>query len=333
MGSNIKYTFKDRHGTTMIEVLVALVVVLFITMVFSRVVASSVRMLSMSTETISETEKFNEEYYKTANYNSRGIKAGNLKLVVDKDTTQDITAHEETVNLNNECKMVFWMDNDNGYSMYAVDPKGYGSVTPPTSPSADPVHTTEPDAPSPTPASTPTATPTSDPASGTGDYIELLEGENEKIYEYNDWDTVITDELNQAKAEGRQNFAHKMNEGHVYILVNEEGEKEAYVCIWPDWDLTIDVGDTKESIIKKHPEAFVKFTEDTRVFTYDDIRQYHENNGNVKTFSLNPDERPKKGDLFWDGLKYYLARQDIGEYDTDFTKDHWMYLLQPASGE
>ena len=312
-------TYKDRRGTTMIEVLVALVVVLFITMVFSRVVTSSVRMLSMATETISETEKFNEEYYKSVNYNNRAAKAGNLKLVVDKDKTQDNTAQESTLNLNNECKMVFWAA-DNGYSMYAVAPKGYGSVTPPTSPSADPGDGTDPDpSPDPEPSSDPEPTP--DPANGTGEKLEVLADEKwEGIYDYNDWNEIqeaLEEASHQPNWEHRKQIDWHLENGYVWLI-----DGKAYVSAWFQ-GIVIDADDTPETIIEKYSQYFIEITKDTRVFTSKEI--INENGIHFK------DPIPKQGDLYWDGTDFWLLRQNIdnGYNLPQGNEGCWQKILQP----
>lgn len=325
--------FKAKDGTTMIEVLVAVIVVLLVTATFSHIISVSTKLFGASMDIIDETEEFNRDYYKTANYEARTYTAGRLSLVVDMDKTKDATASGKTLALNENSGIVYWAE-PGGYDMYAVSVGKYANHGAPVS-TQKPEATIPPagnsiESPAPSPSSSPTPTPKPG-ATGSGVYIEVkVNGEKEKIYEYNDWDTVIKDEMDKAEAAGEQNFTYIMDEGHVYILVNEDGTKEAYVCIWNDWKLTINVGDTRENVIKNNPGAFVKFTEDEKVFTYDDIRQYYENNGNIKTFSDKDEERPKKGELFWDGSEYHLARQDIGPYDTDLTLNHWMTLKQPT---
>lgn len=199
---------------------------------------------------------------------------------------------------------------------------------PPTSPSADPVHTTEPDAPSPTPASTPTATPeatpTSDPASGTGESLEVLADEKwEGIYDYNDWNEIQEALEEASKKEDWKNWPHigrQLKNGYVWLI-----DGKAYVCAWEQWaDVTM--ADTPKTIVERYRDYFIEITRDTRVFTQKDIIDYGSGH---KTFDKN--DLPKKGDLYWDGVYFWLLREDIpNEYN--LPQDNggcWQKILQP----
>lgn len=57
----------DRKGTTMVEVLVAFIVVMIMLLLFTRIVTVSAGMLRRSQETINRSETFNANYYKLEN--------------------------------------------------------------------------------------------------------------------------------------------------------------------------------------------------------------------------------------------------------------------------
>lgn len=84
---NKKSRIKAKAGTTMIEVLVAFVVVMIMTALFAKVVSVSVELLNKSRETIEETEAFNEEYHKIAARESRTTVSGTIELSVDMAKT------------------------------------------------------------------------------------------------------------------------------------------------------------------------------------------------------------------------------------------------------
>ena len=70
-GFAVRRRLSERQGTSMIEVLVAITVVLLMLGIFTRVMTSAVHMLSVSNEILEKTEKFNTEYYKTESYAAR----------------------------------------------------------------------------------------------------------------------------------------------------------------------------------------------------------------------------------------------------------------------
>ncbi len=77
-----------KDGTTMVEVLVAFLVVMIMMAMFSKVVTASVSLLNKSRENIERTEAFNEEYYKAASQSAQ-VTAGTVALVVDMDKTSN----------------------------------------------------------------------------------------------------------------------------------------------------------------------------------------------------------------------------------------------------
>lgn len=119
---------KNKSGSTMIEVLVAVVVVLLVTATFSNIISASTKMLSSSMKIIADTETFNEEYYKTKNINARKPATGRLKLTVDTEKTKDTTAENATLHLNENSKIVYWSEPEpSGYDMYTVNVGRYAN--------------------------------------------------------------------------------------------------------------------------------------------------------------------------------------------------------------
>ena len=65
MKKKIRRAGISKDGTTMVEVLVAFLVVMLMMAMFSKVVTTSVDLLKRSRENITKTESFNEEFYKS----------------------------------------------------------------------------------------------------------------------------------------------------------------------------------------------------------------------------------------------------------------------------
>ena len=80
-------SMRGNAGTTMIEVLVAFLVVMMMMAMFSKVVSVSVDFYRRSMDTIERTERFNEKYYKTAERANRTDAGGTLSLVIDTEKT------------------------------------------------------------------------------------------------------------------------------------------------------------------------------------------------------------------------------------------------------
>lgn len=72
-------------GSSMVEVLVAFLVVMMMLAMFSRVAAVSVQMFRKSRETIAKTEQFNEKYYKKTEIEKRQDIGSMLVLEVNGD--------------------------------------------------------------------------------------------------------------------------------------------------------------------------------------------------------------------------------------------------------
>lgn len=85
---------RNKSGTTMVEVLVAVLVVMFVMALFSRSVTAAVGLYNRSAAVISDTEKFNAAYYQKDNIGKRETLPGvgfQLKLKEqEKETIIDL---------------------------------------------------------------------------------------------------------------------------------------------------------------------------------------------------------------------------------------------------
>ncbi|MCD2492422.1 hypothetical protein LQE92_07215 [Lacrimispora sp. NSJ-141] len=78
----------DTAGSTMVEVLVAFLIVMIMVVMFSKVIAVSADMLKRSQQMTARYETFNENYYKTENRKRRSEIGGlTLRLSVDTEKT------------------------------------------------------------------------------------------------------------------------------------------------------------------------------------------------------------------------------------------------------
>lgn len=74
----------QKAGTSMIEVLVAFLVVMFMIGMFTKVLIVSVKMLQRSQDHIAKAEAFNEAYYLTENIEER-VKEDDTLILKSKD--------------------------------------------------------------------------------------------------------------------------------------------------------------------------------------------------------------------------------------------------------
>lgn len=343
---NLIKCLKDKQGTTMIEVLVAVIVVLLVTATFSNVISASTKMLSSSMDIIAETESFNKEYYRTEKYEHRKQTTGRLSLSVDMDKTKDVTAEGKTLALNEKSEIVYW-DEPSGYDMYAVNVGHYANSLVPVPPDSGSGETDEPDPTPPTeetdpPTETTPPIETDPPTDDDGNYIEVeVEDTLSKIYECNDWDTKskeLRDEaINNHGTHDPEyvNWNWRGGMGEVYIIINKEGKKEGWISIeYYDVNFAGTEDISKEHFVDRIRNGqFVKITDDTKVFTSEDL--YNGQHQGEKVFKA---PCPKKGELFYDGTNYYVARCDIPENQPNYTRFNgdslvagaWVKLLQPT---
>ena len=99
-----------KDGTTMVEVLVAFLVVMIMMAMFSKVVTASVSLLNKSRENIERTEVFNEEYYKAASQSAQ-VTAGTVALVVDMDKTSNYNRADQ-ISLKLSGDLQYYIFND-----------------------------------------------------------------------------------------------------------------------------------------------------------------------------------------------------------------------------
>lgn len=79
-----------KAGTTMVEVIVAVMIVSIAMPMFAKVVRASVQMYSRSLAIIEETEKFNEVYYKKTNIEKRQAVEGSSLTLKEKGSALEI---------------------------------------------------------------------------------------------------------------------------------------------------------------------------------------------------------------------------------------------------
>ncbi len=122
-GLAVRRRLSERQGTSMIEVLVAITVVLLMLGIFTRVMSSAVHMLSVSNEILEKTEKFNTEYYKTESYAARTKVMTGLALQIDRAKTDPLNHADDIspIKLSEKSAiLVISSDWDTGYRMFSV---------------------------------------------------------------------------------------------------------------------------------------------------------------------------------------------------------------------
>ncbi|QNM06127.1 type IV pilus modification PilV family protein [Qiania dongpingensis] len=118
MGQKKKKT--DTAGSTMVEVLVAFLIVMIMVVMFSKVIAVSADMLKRSRQMTARYETFNENYYKTENIKRRSAVGGlTLRLSVDTEkTASGNKAKEASLELSKTGLQVY-TDTETGLKMYS----------------------------------------------------------------------------------------------------------------------------------------------------------------------------------------------------------------------
>lgn len=111
-----------KSGTTMIETLVAFLVVVLMIAMFSKVVSVSVHMLNSTRKVMADTEEFNKNYYTYANINSMEKAATDLYLEVDKDQTNVLNGTSEAkLSLSKESGLKYNVNDwGTGFVMYTI---------------------------------------------------------------------------------------------------------------------------------------------------------------------------------------------------------------------
>ena len=75
-------------GTSMVEVMIAFLIVMLLMAMFTKVVTTSISLLNRSKSTIEKTEAFDEKYYQTEERKKRKVVSEDISLVLDKENTK-----------------------------------------------------------------------------------------------------------------------------------------------------------------------------------------------------------------------------------------------------
>lgn len=112
---------KKKDGTSMIEVLVAFMIVMIMLSMFTKIVSVSANVLNRSRSTIARTENFNEMYYRTDKRSDRKIIADSFSLGLDTINTKSQNKAEDVrIELENVCLRQY-TDDTNKIIRYLFD--------------------------------------------------------------------------------------------------------------------------------------------------------------------------------------------------------------------
>ncbi len=120
MGHKNKKT--DTAGSTMVEVLVAFLIVMIMVVMFSKVIAVSADMLKRSQQMTARYETFNENYYKIENRKRRS-EIGGLTLRLSVDTEKTASGNKaKGVSLElPKTGLQVYTDTQTGFKMYSFE--------------------------------------------------------------------------------------------------------------------------------------------------------------------------------------------------------------------
>lgn len=90
MGKRKKRRTMGKAGTTMVEVLVAFLVVMIMMGMFAKCVQVSSNMLTKTKAAFDRVEAFDEEYYKTSARDERKSVSGEISISVDTQKTDSV---------------------------------------------------------------------------------------------------------------------------------------------------------------------------------------------------------------------------------------------------
>lgn len=95
---------KASSGTTMVELLVAVVVILLMVTMFSATVAQAADFLNKAYEMQDKVESFNREYYKKSAFEERNKPSNccalDVSLKLDREKTADTNNLQDSINLS-----------------------------------------------------------------------------------------------------------------------------------------------------------------------------------------------------------------------------------------
>ena len=119
MDKNRKRRSSRRSGTTMVEVLIAFLIVMIMMVLFAKVMVVAIDILDRSKSTIKRTEAFNETYYKTEAQADRQEVPGTLVLSVDLEETDGNNRAKDTSMVLERGKLKVYHDADTGLKRYS----------------------------------------------------------------------------------------------------------------------------------------------------------------------------------------------------------------------
>lgn len=108
-----------KAGTTMVEVLIAFLIVMIMMVLFARVMLVAIDILEKSKSTIKRTEAFNETYYKTEAQADRQDVPGDLVLSVDLESTDANNRAKDASMILERGKLKVYQDAETGMKRYS----------------------------------------------------------------------------------------------------------------------------------------------------------------------------------------------------------------------
>lgn len=121
----------NNSGSTMVEILVAFMVVLLLIVLFTKVITVSGSILMKSRGKIEETQTFNENYYKVSSQNARDkdrYQSLEFNLEIDTEKTDDKNK-ADMVSLPLEFALLqVYEDTETGLKMYSFTTEEESSV-------------------------------------------------------------------------------------------------------------------------------------------------------------------------------------------------------------
>lgn len=118
---------RRNAGTSMVEVMIAFLVVMLMMAMFTKIVTTSISLLNRSRSTIERTEEFDAKYYQTEERKKREVVSEDISLELDKEKTSanNTKVRELTIELP-KGKIQKYEDSDgtkmSRYSVY-VEPE------------------------------------------------------------------------------------------------------------------------------------------------------------------------------------------------------------------
>lgn len=118
---NLLNVQKSKSGTTMVEVLVAFMVVMIMVVMFGKAVNISASLLVRSNQTIQRTQSFDEEYYKLSPNGATSTLTNKIQLSVDMNKTNRANQAASTRFELKEVSLFSYKDVNTGMTRYSFD--------------------------------------------------------------------------------------------------------------------------------------------------------------------------------------------------------------------